>query len=84
MDRPRPSPRAYKREASGGLHGTINSPKVCLKKYENGVRVNCYLVAETEPCKCVYRGGSKEGDPQTSYKGTNVAQVCMDAMRFSS
>ena len=36
MVRPRPFPGARKREASGGLPGTINSPKVCLKRCDIG------------------------------------------------
>ena len=36
MVRPRPVLRAHKREASGGVFGTINSPKVTLKGCEKG------------------------------------------------
>ena len=34
--RPHPFPRAHKREESGGVFGTINSPKVTLKGCEKG------------------------------------------------
>ena len=36
MYRPHPFPRAHTQEASGGLFGTINSPKVSLKGCEKG------------------------------------------------
>ena len=52
MDRPRPFPRAHKQEESDGVSGTNYSPKVSLKNVR-WVRMNCYLLAETEPCKRV-------------------------------
>ena len=54
MDRPRPFPRAHKREASGTKH----SPKVCLKRA--WARMNCYLLAETEMCRHVSGSSSTE------------------------
>ena len=36
MVRPRPFLRAHKQEASGGVFGPINSPKVTLKGSEKG------------------------------------------------
>ena len=36
MCRPRPFPRAHKREASGGLSGTNYSPKVSMKGCKKG------------------------------------------------
>ena len=54
MCRPRPFPRAHKREASGGLFGTNYSPKSVLEKMRERARVNRYLLAGTEPCKRVF------------------------------
>ena len=53
MDRPRPFTRAHKREASGGLPGTKNSPQSKVQRMREWARVNLYLLAETEPCKRV-------------------------------
>ena len=36
MDRPRPFPRAHKREASGGFSGTINSPQSNIERMREG------------------------------------------------
>ena len=53
MVRPRPFPRAHKREASGGLLGTKYSPQTKLEKMQERASMNHYLLAETEPCKRV-------------------------------
>ena len=54
MVRPRPFPRAHKREASGGRLGTKYSPQSKLERMRERARVNFCLLGKTEPCMRVF------------------------------
>ena len=49
MVRPRPFPRAHKREVSGGLIGTKYSPQSKVQKMREGARMNTRLLGVGQP-----------------------------------